>query len=108
MKKLISIILLLAMILSFCGCGHRKIVNIKSENVEAIVLKTNYNIRSSSKSIKVGYADATSYWNNPTLYDIYVNKHGAKIPAVYVVYEYDDGTTYSELLFNEDLWKEPK
>lgn len=107
MKRVISFILLLSIIFSLCGCDLTdSLVNTEREVVDVIVLSTPENTRWGYKYLKVGYGSTTSTWLNTELHNYYLHKHGATFPAYLITYTYESGKTMSELLFNEDLWKE--
>lgn len=107
MKRIIAVILLVALTLSLCACNlgaHQNLVDTEWEQVEALVVDTQTNGRWGWKYITVSYEGTKTQWQNDALHDYYVNRHGETITCTLVVYTYEDGHTESELLFNEDLW----
>lgn len=107
MKRIIAVVLLVALTLSLCACNlgaRRNLVNTEWEQVEALVVKTTTNGRWGWKFITVSYEGTKTQWQNDTLYDYYMNRHGETITCILVTYTYEDGHIESELLFNEELW----
>ncbi len=107
MKKIISIILLLAIILSMCGCTPVVLVNVEREQVNAIVTGVSENTRWGYHYIYVAYEGCEASWydESQSLYAYYEHRLGGTIPCYLITYTYDNGSTRQELVYNEDLWK---
>lgn len=109
MKRLITLLLCLALALSLCACSLREanIVNTTSEPVNAVVYKTSENTRWGYHYIYVAYGQAANSWYDEdlNLYDYYKDHLGETIPCYLVTQEYDDGTVKYTLVYNETLHK---
>lgn len=107
MKKIISIILLLAIILSMCGCTPVVLVNVEREQVDAIVTGVSENTRWGYHYVYVAYEGCEASWydESQSLYAYFENRLGGTIPCYLITYTYDNGTTKQKLVYNEDLWK---
>ena len=107
MKKIISIILLLAIILCMCGCASVVLVNVEREQVDAIVTGVSENTRWGYHYVYVAYEGCEASWydESQSLYAYFENRLGGTIPCYLITYTYDNGTTKQKLVYNEDLWK---
>ena len=107
MKKIISIILLLAIILSMYGCGPPTLINVERKQVDAIVVGVSRNTIY-HHYVYVAYEGCKTTWydESQSLYRYFVNRPGNTIPCYLITYTYEDNKIIQELVFNEDLWKE--
>ena len=107
MKKIISIILLVAIILSMCGCTPVVLVNVEREQINAIVTGVSENTRWGYHYVYVAYEGCEASWydESQSLYAYFDNRLGGTIPCYLITYTYDNGTIKQELVYNEDLWK---
>ena len=107
MKKIISIILLLAIVLCMCGCASVVLVNVEREQVDAIVTGVSENTRWGYHYVYVAYEGCEASWydESQSLYAYFENRLGGTIPCYLITYTYDNGTTKQKLVYNEDLWK---
>ena len=107
MKKIISIILLLAIVLFMCGCASVVLVNVEREQVDAIVTGVSENTRWGYHYVYVAYEGCEASWydESQSLYAYFENRLGGTIPCYLITYTYDNGTTKQKLVYNEDLWK---
>lgn len=104
MKKIITLLLALVLLVSMCGC-QPQILSTESEIVEAVVVKTSFNSRAvGGYYITVAYGEASNTWQNQELYEYYNRRLGETITCYYITQTFDGGKTTHKLVFNEDLW----
>lgn len=110
-KKIIAICLIAIALLSFFGCS--KVIEIKSEPVEAVVVDTIYQapifqpmrvgkvttIRTipAKYYVKVEYQNYKLTINNATLYNQYKDNIGESINCYLITKYYEDGTSKTYL-----------
>lgn len=107
MKRLITLLLTLCLLLSLCGCNIHKtrIVNTTSEAVDAIVFDCstdNWGYR----YVWVAYGPCKTRWIDEWgIHEQYKDNLGSTIRCYLIAHEYDNGSIQYNLVYNQALHK---
>lgn len=102
MKKIVIFLLCLTLVLSFSAYSSR-VVEVKREKVDAIVVSVSENARYGWYYINVQYGEATGKFDDQALYEYYCTRLGDTIPCYMITEIYKNGKSHSELVYNQDL-----
>lgn len=105
MKKIVALLLIIAMVLSLCACSQeeKEVSNVTSEIVEAIITNARAPYRG-TRNITVAYEDVSSTWYGREYYDKFASDIGFHVRCILITYTYKDGSSKKELIYNEEIY----
>lgn len=105
MKRIFAFILIIILLLSLAGCAaeEKKISNVSSEVVEAIIIGA-YTPYRGTRNIEVAYEDTTTHWYGQEYYSRFAENVGFYVRCILMTYTYKDSSVEKELIYNEEIY----